>query len=188
MPFHSHKCQFILDVRIHEISALLCRNHKHRRVTQKNYSGESLIGLSVIESNCFRDKKIWICICNILSPYDMIKAEAYTRGPFYSIVQILIPACISNFIPWQMCNEITYPVPNVNGCTVEVCEWICNFILRGQDVPGHSFSQCILMLWKEISLQLFDLNNLCCIDYRWVQINAKIPQFMSTTNIVSHTV
>ena len=29
-----------------------------------------------------------------------------------------------------MWDEITYPFPNFNGATVEVCEWMTNFILH----------------------------------------------------------
>ena len=32
-------------------------------------------------------------------------------------------------MPTKVCEDITYPFPNFNGCTVEVCERISNFIL-----------------------------------------------------------
>ena len=50
-----------------------------------------------------------------------------TRGPFISMVLSLIPAWISNHIPCRVCDEITYPFPNFNGCTIEVWEWLSNF-------------------------------------------------------------
>ena len=31
-------------------------------------------------------------------------------------------------MPKQVWDEMTYPFPNFNGCTVEVLEWISNFI------------------------------------------------------------
>ena len=34
-----------------------------------------------------------------------------------------------------MCDEITYQFPNFNGETVEVLEWISNFILH---IIGHA--------------------------------------------------
>ena len=40
----------------------------------------------------------------------------------------LIQAWISNHMPSKMWNEISYPFPNFNCCTVEVWEWINNFI------------------------------------------------------------
>ena len=35
---------------------------------------------------------------------------------------------ISNYMPIKMWNEITYPFPNFNGCTVEVWKGISNFL------------------------------------------------------------
>ena len=49
------------------------------------------------------------------------------NGPF-NIVQTLIPAWISNHIHYKTCDEITYPFPNFNGCTIEVWKWISHFI------------------------------------------------------------
>ena len=38
------------------------------------------------------------------------------------------PAWISNYIHYNVWCEITYTFPNFNSATVEVCEWISNFI------------------------------------------------------------
>ena len=40
----------------------------------------------------------------------------------------LIPAWISNHVSGKVWDEITFPFPNFNGCTVEVWKWISNFI------------------------------------------------------------
>ena len=40
----------------------------------------------------------------------------------------LIPTCISNYMPSKVRDKFTYPLPNFNVCTVEVWEWIRNFI------------------------------------------------------------
>ena len=40
----------------------------------------------------------------------------------------LIPAWISNHMPSKVCDRITYPFPNFNSCTIEVLEWMNNFI------------------------------------------------------------
>ena len=40
----------------------------------------------------------------------------------------LIPAWISKHISSKVCDEITYSFPNFNGATVEVWEWVSNFI------------------------------------------------------------
>ena len=39
-------------------------------------------------------------------------------------------AWISNCIPSKVWDEFTYPFPNFNGATVEVWEWISNFVPR----------------------------------------------------------
>ena len=48
--------------------------------------------------------------------------------PLYLHGLTLIPAWIRNHMPSKMWDEITYPFPNFNGSTVEVCEWISYFI------------------------------------------------------------
>ena len=50
----------------------------------------------------------------------------YSWGPFYW--HGLISAWISNHMPSEVWDEITYPFPNLNGCTFEVWKWISNFI------------------------------------------------------------
>ena len=48
-------------------------------------------------------------------------------GSIYQSRSTLIPAWISHF-PNTVWDEITYPLQNFNGCTVEVSEWISSFI------------------------------------------------------------
>ena len=57
-----------------------------------------------------------------------------TSGPFYQLGLTLIPAWICNYIHYKMWDENTYPFPNFNGTTVEVWEWISNFIAH---FTGH---------------------------------------------------
>ena len=40
------------------------------------------------------------------------------------------PLCWSDYIHYKVCDEIIYPLPNFNGATVEVWEWISNLILH----------------------------------------------------------
>ena len=49
-------------------------------------------------------------------------------GPFYWHGLTLISAWVSNHMPGKVCDELTYPFLNFNGCTVEVWEWIINLI------------------------------------------------------------
>ena len=55
-------------------------------------------------------------------------ATEEASGPFYSHGLALIPTWISNYTHYKMWDEITNPFPNFNGATVEVWEWISNFI------------------------------------------------------------
>ena len=49
-------------------------------------------------------------------------------APPYSYGLTLIPALISSHMPSKVWDEIACPFPNVNVATVEVLEWISNFI------------------------------------------------------------
>ena len=51
-----------------------------------------------------------------------------SRAPFTNMEESLIPTWIGNHMPAKVWDEITYPCLNFNGCAVEVCEWIVNFI------------------------------------------------------------
>ena len=44
----------------------------------------------------------------------------YSSGPFYQHGLTLIPASRSNYIHYNVWDEITYPFLNFNGATVEV--------------------------------------------------------------------
>ena len=48
--------------------------------------------------------------------------------PFTNLLLSLIPAWIRIHIHRKVWHEITYPFPNVNGCTVEVWEWMIDLI------------------------------------------------------------
>ena len=61
---------------------------------------------------------------------DVIMETSHTRGPFYEHGLISDPAWMNTHIPRKVWDEITYSVPNFNGYTVEVWEWISNFTLH----------------------------------------------------------
>ena len=50
-----------------------------------------------------------------------------TWGPFYWHDLTLIPVWIGNHMPSKVWDEIIFPFPNSNCCTVEVWKWISNF-------------------------------------------------------------
>ena len=62
----------------------------------------------------------------------------------------LIPAWISNSIHYKMWNEITFPFPNFNGATIEVWEWVSNFIphFTGHVIDHPYWNQSQFMLVK----------------------------------------
>ena len=64
----------------------------------------------------------WCCVksCLMFSSFERIQC--------YQIGLTLIPAWLSNYIHCKVWDEITYLFLNFNGATVEVYEWISNFI------------------------------------------------------------
>ena len=61
---------------------------------------------------------LWVIILGLLDTWDLVYWHGWT----------LILAWISNYIHYNVWDEITYPLPNFNGGTVEIWEWIRNFI------------------------------------------------------------
>ena len=59
----------------------------------------------------------------------------------YSVT--LNPAWISNYIHYTVWDEITYPILNFNGATVDVKEWISNFI-------PHFIAYGITLTWFKL--------------------------------------
>ena len=52
-----------------------------------------------------------------------------TRDPFHLHGIILnIPAWINNHRPSEMCDEITYSLPNLSSAAIEIWEWMSNFV------------------------------------------------------------
>ena len=74
---------------------------------------------------------------------------------------IWIPAWISDYTHFKVWNEITYPFPNFNSCTIEVWEWISNFIPH---FAGHMITDpcwdyvCKRSHWEQLE-SLKELNN-----------------------------
>ena len=61
-------------------------------------------------------------------PYSNRTGSLHASSPFYKHGLTLIPAWISDHILSKVWDEIIYPFSNFNDCTVEVGEWISNFI------------------------------------------------------------
>ena len=57
-----------------------------------------------------------------------IVINPYTRDPFYKHGWTLIPTWINDHMPSKVWGQVNHPFPNFNCATVEVWEWISNFI------------------------------------------------------------
>ena len=93
-----------------------------------------------------------------------------TSGTFYQHGLTVISAWISNHIHYNVWDEITYPFPNFNGCTVEVWEWISNFIPHiGHGLLIHvwiiAVEQCALLHGNPTNLCVKPLQNFINPDF-----------------------
>ena len=97
----------------------------------------------------------------------------------------LIAAWISNYIHYNVWDEITYPYSNFNGSTVEVWEWISNSIPH---FAGHVITQYGRTIgWVVSSVELYailyEAFTMCCfrigIDYiLWSLIKLETGEYM----------
>ena len=69
------------------------------------------------------------------------------RGPYHWRGLTFIKAWIRNHMPSKVYDEIVFPSPNFNGCTVEVWEWISIFI-------SHVIIGVITYPWWDLSLSM----------------------------------
>ena len=67
------------------------------------------------------------------------------------------PSRDKNHMPCKVCSVIAYPFPNFNGCTVEVCKWISNFI---------SYSIMYVFTYP-------------CWDIKWTHISKSAPRCLN---------
>ena len=70
---------------------------------------------------------VWVIAIIVLVWWNLWTNNA-NCGTFYEHGLTLIPAWISNHMIGNVWGPIAYPFLNFNGCTVEVKEWISNFI------------------------------------------------------------
>ena len=67
------------------------------------------------------------------------------RNPYLLTWIKLYPSMDTWFIHYKVWDKITHPFPNVHGSTVQVCEWINNFI-------PHFIMHAITYPWWELKL------------------------------------
>ena len=91
--------------------------------------------------------------------------------------------------------DITYPFPNFNGCTIEVWEWINNFIshITGHVItyPCWDLSLSLLlklaqmeMSWEVMKLRtMFAICSLLCLKWRTVQCHYNVVNLIESPHI-----
>ena len=79
-------------------------------------------------------------------------SSLFTKHLFYKHRLTLTPAWISNYIHYNVGNEITYPFPNFNGAAIEVWEWISDLISNFTSVwlPIHAGIKSYSMFVKGV--------------------------------------
>ena len=81
-------------------------------------------------------------ICELHTAADLSVLKGVARVLYHGQVMIRnIPAWISNHMLSKVWDEVTYPFPNSNGCTVEVWEWISN------SIPLYAMSATTYPCW-----------------------------------------
>ena len=121
------------------LTYLLSRNHKRMNLARKkiirmlrNYSDYHLEKTQIVHSIAFQG---WVLVHEqTFSPHSRVLvqetdvcAESRTES-FYWYGLTSIPAWINNYLRHKVWVESIYPFPNFNSATVEVWEWISNFI------------------------------------------------------------
>ena len=71
---------------------------------------------------------LYAILCYIGPYHNGIRLYSDCLRPLIPRGLTLVPAWISNLIPIKVWNGITYTFSNFNGYTVEVWEWVSNFI------------------------------------------------------------
>ena len=116
----------------------------------------------------------WQTFCLISSYVDMLMILVRV-GLDNDLWPLLLTAWISNHMPIMVWNEITYPFSNFNGGTVEVWEWISNFI-------PHIIMDVITLLKTFTGTVMIFLH--CAAVEFWEWISNFIP--LSNGHVITH--
>ena len=124
-------------------------------------------------------------------------------GPFPWHGSTLILAWMNNYSHHKVWDEITYPVPNINGADVEICIWIGDFIphITGMWLLFHAGIIVISIMYIHVCVYSkggvwgqeggLDHNKMrCCIEFvqqisvfnvcidSWVYLSISVPIFI----------
>ena len=100
--------------------------------------------------------------------------RAALQWPFYPYWLTLISTWISNHMPSEMRDQITYPFPNFKGCTVEICEWM-NYC-----IPHCNLCNYISIIWLKL---IFD--HILCYQLIFLRTFPR-DVFWNDAQLVSH--
>ena len=105
------------------------------------------------------------------------------KCPFYQHDLTSITPWISNYIHYKVWDEITYPFPNFNGATIEVWEWIHNFMLHFTEyvITYPCWDQSWTMLVKWAPGNILERGNF--IHKYWLR---PLICIIVNTNIINH--
>ena len=97
-----------------------------------------------------------------------------------------VSAWTSNHMPRKMWDEITYPFPNFNGCTVEVWEWISHFIpciimdmmiTKPCCRPANHYTFCVITTHFECQIRHYASLSKMWENYAFYEISAPSAQY-----------
>ena len=119
----------------HLIFIIYFVNWTLRIITSMKFNQESLIILQSWKLNCYNIPKCKSAFKErsahmvTFSYFLIIFYVPSYLGPSYKHAQFKFdPSTGNNYIHHKVWDEITSPFPNFNGCSMEVWEWISNFI------------------------------------------------------------
>ena len=130
LAFLSHKTRWVWtfafgQVHLHTLLKCICDIYNKRIVLHLHSTQIIVINLVYIHNWYMM---WWSHHCYIKMTWCSSFISTQIRGPFYQYGLTLILAWISNQMPSKVWDEIAYPLPNSNACTVELWEGISHFI------------------------------------------------------------
>ena len=96
-----------------------------------NVSDADFINIFSIDIQCVIFQRY---CCSVPEQCFVINAARVRTAYLSGLFLTWISSWIGNYSHYKMWDEITYPFPNFNGVTIEVWEWISNFIPH---ITGH---------------------------------------------------
>ena len=119
----------------------------------------------------------WICKLRATKWLEIWETMGYKPHQITILLRRPSPASIRNYTHYKMWDEISYPFPNFNGSTVDVWEWITDFIPHFiMDVLTYGCQRQFnsTRYWIYDYLSMLALN--CITQDRWNLIASPFPK------------